>query len=171
MKAVFAEKIARAGPATRIRTEKERDAAINRLIRAQKSEKAEKSFMGHIGKVLAPVFKPIGIDWRGSVALLTGLFAKEIVVSTLRILYVAKIENKESDELKQALLSSNMTPLSALAMMFFVLLYLPCLATITTIRRELNSYKWALIGITYSTLAAWLVAFVVYQGGKLLGFS
>ena len=126
--------------------------------------------MGKIGKILAPVFEPLGIDWRGSVALLTGFFAKEIVVSTLGILYVAETENESSDELSQAMVSSGMTPLSALAMMLFVLLYVPCLATITTIRRELNSYKWTAFNITYSTVLAWLAAFVVYQGGKLMGF-
>jgi ferrous iron transport protein B len=64
-----------------------------------------------------------------------------------------------------------MTPLSALAMMFFVLLYVPCLATITTIKRETGSYKWALLSVAYGILVAWVTGFVVYQGGKLLGFN
>jgi len=149
--------------------EKMRDAAVAKLIQAQKSEKSEKSFMGQIGKVMAPLFAPIGIDWRGSVALLTGFFAKEIVVSTMGILYVT--EEAVADELQQALIASNMTPLSALSMMFFVLLYVPCLATITTIKRETGSYKWALLSVAYGILVAWMTAFVVYQGGKLLGFN
>ncbi len=147
--------------------EKRRDAAVAKLIR---SKKAEKSFMGRIGKVIAPLFAPLGIDWRGSVALLSGFAAKEIVVSTMGILYVAD-EEEDSEALKNALLSSDMTPLSALAMMAFVLLYLPCLATVAAIRRETGSFKWMFFSVVYSTLLAWIVAFCVYQGGRVIGFS
>jgi len=150
--------------------EKRRDAAVAKLIRSKKAEKSEKSFMGRIGKVIAPLFAPLGIDWRGSVALLTGFAAKEIVVSTLGILYVAD-EEEDSEALKNALLSSDMTPLSALAMMAFVLLYLPCLATVAAIRRETGSFKWMFFSVVYSTLLAWVVAFCVYQGGRIIGFS
>ncbi len=146
----------------------QKDAVIKTLIRAKHAEEAEKSFMGGIGKVLAPVFAPIGIDWRGSVALLTGFVAKEIVVSTLGVLHAAE---EESDALKNALAASGMTPLSALSMMVFVLLYLPCLATITAINRETGSKKWTALSIAYSTGLAWTASFCVYQGGRLLGFS
>jgi len=154
-------------------TEKQKKAAITKLKLNEKAEKAEKSFMGRIGKTIAPVFAPIGIDWRGSVALLTGFVAKEIVVSSLGILYAAD-ETEETDEpdaLKNALLSSEMTPLSALSLMVFVLLYLPCVATIATIRRETGSLKWTLFSIVYSTSIAWAAAFCVYQGGKVVGLS
>ncbi len=150
--------------------EKRRDAAVAKLIRSKKAEKSEKSFMGRIGQVIAPLFEPLGIDWRGSVALLTGFAAKEIVVSTMGILYVAD-EEEDSEALKNALLSSDMTPLSALAMMAFVLLYLPCLATVAAIRRETGSFKWMFFSVVYSTLLAWVVAFCVYQGGRVIGFS
>ena len=126
--------------------------------------------MGRLGKTLEPVFAPIGIDWRGSVALLSGFVAKEIVVSTLGILYVAKGDN-ETEALRTALSSSGMTPLSALSMLVFVLLYLPCLATITMIRKELGSWKWMAFSIVYSTSLAWLAAFMIYQGGKLAGLA
>jgi ferrous iron transport protein B len=126
--------------------------------------------MGRIGKALAPVFAPLGIDWRGGVALLSGFVAKEIVVSTLGVLYAVDADEK-SEALRTALRTSGMTPLSALSMMVFVLLYLPCLATVTTIRRETGSYKWMAFSILYSTSIAWLVAFMVYQVGKLLGFG
>ncbi|MDF1590910.1 MAG: ferrous iron transport protein B [Desulfobacterales bacterium] len=146
----------------------ERDAALSILLKASKAEQAERSYMGRIGKVVAPVFAPLGIDWRGSVALLTGFFAKEIVVSTLGILYVA---GEEPEALQNALLSSGMTPLGAFAMMAFVLLYVPCLATVAAIRRETGSAKWTIVSIVYSTLAAWVLAFIVYQGGRLIGLS
>ncbi len=139
------------------------------LKRKLRTETTEKSYIGHIGKFLAPIFAPIGIDWRGSVALLTGFVAKEIVISTMGVLYA--VEDDETDALKHALKESGMTPLSALGMMFFVLLYVPCLATIATIRKETQSWQWALFSVVYSTLLAWGVAFAIYQGGMLLGFG
>jgi ferrous iron transport protein B len=143
------------------------DLAVAKLARAMQTEHAEKSYMGRIGKVVAPVFEPIGVDWRGSVALLTGFVAKEIVVSTMGILYAAD-GNEDSEALKNALLSSDMTPLGALAMMVFVLLYMPCLATLAAIRRETASWKWMIFSISYSTILAWTAAFIVYQGGKII---
>ena len=145
-----------------------REAAISELLTEKKAEKAEKSYMGRIGKIIAPIFSPIGIDWRGSVALLTGFVAKEIVVSTMGILYAAD-EKDDSEALKNALLSSGMTPIAALAMMVFVLLYMPCLATLAAIRRETASLKWMIFSISYSTLLAWGLAFLVYQGGTMIG--
>jgi ferrous iron transport protein B len=144
------------------------DVAVSKLITEKKAEKAEKSFMGRIGKVIAPIFSPIGIDWRASVALLTGFVAKEIVVSTMGILYAAD-ERENSEALKNALLSSGMTPIAALAMMVFVLLYMPCIATLAAIRRETASLKWMIFSISYSTLLAWGMAFLVYQGGTMIG--
>ena len=146
--------------------EKKKDADILEITRAQRAEQVEKSYMGRIGKTISPLFSPLGIDWRGGVALLTGFVAKEIVVSTMAVLHAAE---KESDALKNALLSSKMTPLSALSMMIFVLLYLPCLATVAAIKRETGSFKWMFFSIAYNTSIAWLAAFCVYQGGKLLG--
>jgi ferrous iron transport protein B len=150
--------------------EQEQKDQVRQIISRKKAEKAEKSYMGRLGKVLVPIFSPLGIDWRGSVALLSGFAAKEIVVSTMGVLYAID-RGQDSEALKIALLSSAMTPLSALAMMAFVLLYLPCLATVATIKRETNSLKWTLFSIAYSTLIAWLVAFFIYQGGKILGFG
>ncbi|MBU4345007.1 MAG: ferrous iron transport protein B [Proteobacteria bacterium] len=148
--------------------EKKKDAAITKLIMARRAEKTEKSFMGRIGKSIAPLFAPLGIDWRGSVALLTGFVAKEIVVSSMGILYAVE---EEPDALHSALVASDMTPLSAFSMMLFVLLYLPCIATIATIRRETGSLKWMLFSVLYSTSLAWVVCFCVYQGGKIIGIN
>ncbi|MBW1840505.1 MAG: ferrous iron transport protein B [Deltaproteobacteria bacterium] len=150
--------------------EKRKDAEVFELLRARQFEKMEKSFMGRIGKTLSPVFAPLGIGWRGSVALVTGFVAKEIVVSTLGILYVADAD-EDTDALRKALAASDMTSLSALSMMIFVLLYLPCLATISTIKQETGSFGWMFFSIFYSTVLAWVVAFCVYQGGSVLGFS
>ncbi|MGE5257580.1 MAG: ferrous iron transport protein B [Hyphomicrobiales bacterium] len=140
------------------------------LRRLEKAEQAQNSYIGRLGRWVAPAFAPLGIDWRGGVSLLSGFVAKEIVVSTLGVLHAAG-ESEEQGALEKALLASGMTPLSALSMMVFVLLYLPCLATTTAIRRETGSYRWMLFSIGYSTSVAWVMAFLVYQSGRLLGFS
>jgi len=158
---------ASADPAARISLENETAASIEAIKRIMKAEKIENSYMGRMGKMIEPVFSPLGIDWRGSVALLSGFVAKEIVVSTMGILYVAE-GDKDSEALRTALLSSGMTPLSAISMLVFVLLYLPCLATMAAIRRELRSWKWLLFSIGYSTSLAWVMAFLIFQVGKLL---
>lgn len=155
-------------PADADLTEEKKD-LIQSILRARKKERAEKSYIGRIGKFIEPVFAPIGIDWRGSVALLTGFVAKEIVVSTMGVLYAVDAKD-DSDALRAALRASGMTPMAALAMMAFVLLYVPCLAAVAAINRETGSIKWTLFNIGYTTSLAWLVAFVVYQGGTALGF-
>jgi ferrous iron transport protein B len=168
VKTYFQTEIEAAQESDKVLLAQKRDVAVSKLITEKKAEKAEKSFMGRIGKVVAPIFSPIGIDWRASVALLTGFVAKEIVVSTMGILYAAD-EREDSEALKNALLSSGMTPSAALAMMVFVLLYMPCIATLAAIRRETASLKWMIFSISYSTLLAWGMAFLVYQGGTMIG--
>jgi ferrous iron transport protein B len=168
VKTSFQTKIEAARESDKASLAQKRDIAVSELITEKKAEKAEKSYMGRIGKIIAPVFSPIGIDWRGSVALLSGFVAKEIVVSTMGILYAAD-QREDSEALKNALSSSGMTPIGALAMMVFVLLYMPCLATLAAIRRETASLKWMIFSISYSTLLAWGMAFLVYQGGTMIG--
>jgi len=168
--AAFNARIEAAAPDHRQRLEALKDESLAELERRQRFEKAEKSYMGMIGKTIAPVFAPLGIDWRASVALLTGFVAKEIVVSTMGVLYAVG-DRSEGDVLQQALQESGMTPLSAFALMTFVLLYVPCIATVTTIRQETGSNGWMLFSVVYSTGLAWLAAFVIYQGGRLLGLG
>lgn len=169
IRAAYTDKMAAASPGEKRILENAHRNEITSLIRARRAEEAENAFLGTIGKALEPIFKPIGIDWRGGVALLSGFVAKEIVVSTLGILHAA--DDTASGSLNNALLNSGLTPISALSMMVFVLLYLPCLATISAIKRETGSVRWMLFSICYSTTAAWVVAFVVYQGGRLAGFN
>jgi ferrous iron transport protein B len=146
------------------------DQETEHLEGAQQAQQASYSLLGRIGHGIAPFFEPIGVDWRGGIALLSGFVAKEIVVSTMGVLH-AVTEHAESGALETALRTSGMTPLSALSMMVFVLLYLPCLATVAAIRRETGSIKLMWFSIFYSTSLAWVMAFLVYQGGRLLGFS
>ena len=149
------------------------DAEISaELKEAQAVKRMEYSYIGRLGKFIAPVFAPIGIDWRGSVGILTGLVAKELVVSTMGVLYAGRDEeNNEVDALKLALKDSGMTPSAALSFMVFVLIYMPCIAAIFTIRRETNSWQWTLLSITYSITLAWIVAFIIYHGGGGLGIG
>ena len=154
--------------------EEQQQLAIQQIERERSMEHASKSYLGRLGKTISPVFEPIGIDWRGSVALLTGFVAKEVVVSTLGVLYAsdgAGDDGTGSEALRDALRSSGMTPLAGLSMMVFVLLYMPCIAAAIAIGRETGSHRWTALSVLYTTGVAWLMAFAVYQGGQILGFS
>lgn len=119
----------------------------------QSSGDVERSYLAMIGKALEPVMSPLGFDWKMAVCLLTGLPAKEAIVSTLAILY--------GD------ISTGFTPLTAYAFMVFVLLYFPCVATVVTLRREVGR-GWAWYMVVQSLLLAWVCAFAIYQTGLLL---
>lgn len=141
---------------------------IRHLESERKKESAENSYLGRLGNFVSPVFEPIGIDWRGSIALITGFVAKEIVISTMGVLYGVDSGEEDSGGMGAALKRSGMTPLSALSMMVFVLLYLPCLAAIAAVKQESGSLKWTLFSIFYTTFVAWSFSFTVYQVGTLL---
>lgn len=148
--------------------------AVNQQYNSNESQvnksQSENSYLGRIGRFIEPVMKPLGMDWRASVAILSGISAKEIVVSTLGVLY--SVEDAESDNasLSASLLSSgNYTRAGALAMIIFILLYLPCLATVSAIAHEAGGWKWALFSIVYNTSLAWILAFVAYHLGMWIG--
>jgi len=134
-----------------------------------KADIMEQTYIGRLGKLLSPVVKPLGFDWRGGVALITGFFAKEIVVSTYGVLYQVGEKGEESEGLRSALQHSGMTPLTAYAFMVFTLIYTPCLGTVAAIRRETGSWGWTFFSIGYSITLAWMLAFLILQGGRLLG--
>jgi ferrous iron transport protein B len=114
--------------------------------------------------------EPLGLDWRASVAMLSGAAAKEIVVSTLGVLYsVEDAEENNASLSAQLVASNNYSRSSALAMIIFVLLYFPCIATIAAIRQEAGGWKWALFSIVYNTTLAWVLAFVAYHIGQWIG--
>lgn len=128
------------------------------------------SIFGIIGTRLAILFQPLGFgDWRSAMSLIVGLVAKEAVVGTLGVLYGVGEAAVENPELLSAPLRTMYTPLSAYAFMAFTLLYMPCIAAFAAMKREMNSWKWTLIAVSYQTAVAWLVAFVIYQGGLLIG--
>ena len=129
------------------------------------------SFIGRTGRVLEPAMRPLGFTWEMGVSLVTGFVAKEVVVSTLGVLYHASAE-EETETLSEALRdpSSGVTPLAAFAFMVFVLLYTPCIATVAAVRREAGA-GWMYFSVVFQTGLAWLIAFGVYQGGRLLGLG
>ncbi len=131
---------------------------------ATAAEQQENSYIGQIGKAIEPVIKPIGFDWKMGIGLLSGAGAKELVVSTLGVLY-ANESDVESVNLADKL---TITPLAAFCYMLFTLLYFPCIATIAAIKGETGKWKWAMFTAGYTTLLAWIVSFVVYRAGSLL---
>lgn len=133
----------------------------------------EDSYIGRIGKTIEPVMRPLGFDWKISVSLLSGMAAKEVVVSTLGVLYTGDPENQES--LESRIVSETypdgthvFTPLVVVSLLLFVLIYFPCVATVVAIKEESGSWKWGFFSIVYTTLLAWIISFLVYQIGNML---
>ena len=139
------------------------------------TEHQENSYIGQIGKIIEPAVRPLGFDWKIGVSLVSGLAAKEIVVSTLGILYTG---DSDSNETLKAHLpeefrpdgSPVFSPLTVVSLLLFVLIYFPCVATVAAIKEESGTWKWGLFSVLYTTSLAWVVSFIVYQGGRLLGF-
>ncbi|MGL4520918.1 MAG: ferrous iron transport protein B [Phocaeicola sp.] len=128
------------------------------------AEQQESSYIGQIGKGMEPIIAPLGFDWKLGIGLLSGVGAKELVVSTLGVLYT-----NESDEENINLAGRiPITPQAALAYMIFVLIYFPCIATLVAIKQESGGWKWAIFAATYTTVLAWVLAFLVYQAGNIL---
>ena len=128
------------------------------------AQQQEHSYIGQIGKAIEPVIEPLGFDWKLGIGLLSGVGAKELVVSTLGVLYTNE-EDIESVNLSDRI---PITPMVALGYMLFVLIYFPCVATLVAIKQESGSWKWALFAAFYTTALAWIVAFTINQLGKLL---
>lgn len=143
-------------------------------------EKQESSYIGRLGKLIQPVMSPLGFDWKMSVSILAGIPGKEIVVSTMAVLYnqyEVESGNKVilTEQLQKEVYRSGpkagqavFSPLVALSFMIFVLLYFPCLSTIAVIKYESGSIKWGIFAIVYTTLVAWLLSFLVFQVGSAI---
>lgn len=127
------------------------------------AEQQENSYIGQLGRAIEPVIKPMGFDWKLGIGLISGVGAKELVVSTLGVLYV---DDPEADEVSLAE-RIPITPLVAFCYMLFVLIYFPCIAALAAIKQESGSWKWALFAACYTTVLAWIVSFTVYQIGGL----
>ena len=147
--------------------------SVNHLLTEQKSEKHSKSMMGMIGRSIEPIMKPLGFDWHLSVSILSGLAAKEVVVSTLGVIFQADNDSggkslvEKIQSQKDSMGKPVFTPLIAFSFMLFILTYFPCVGVVAAIRRESGSWKWAVFTVFYTTGIAWLLSFAVFQIGKL----
>ena len=130
------------------------------------AQQQEQSYIGTIGKAIEPALEPLGFDWKMGVGILSGIAAKELVVSTMGVLYNIDQEQLDSgsgETMLQKALQQASTPAAALAFMVFVLLYFPCIATFIAIKQEGGGWKWAIFSAIYTIILAWVAAFAVYQ--------
>ena len=134
------------------------------------AEQQEHSYIGYIGKAIEPAIAPLGFDWKMGIGLVSGVGAKELIVSTLGVLYANQevADTAESEAQIASALKTVTTPAAALAYMIFVLIYFPCLATLIAIKKESKSWGWAIFTAIYTTALAWVVALVVYRVGCLI---
>jgi len=136
------------------------------------------SYAGQLGHLIEPVIEPLGFDWKIGVALIASFAAREVLVSTLSIIYnTGKDSNEESEGLISAVRDAKKddgtpawTPLTAVTLMVFFVLAMQCMSTVAIVRRETNSWSWAIFMVVYMTILAYAAAFLTYQGGRLLGF-
>lgn len=141
-----------------------------------REQQMEQSYIGTVGKVIEPVIKPCGFQWKEGVSIITGIGAKEIVASSMAVLYSSDTEvNSVTDEgsteqvrLSMALENSGMTAVTAFSFLVFVLLYMPCLPTCIAIKHESGRWRWALFTAAYTTLLAWICSVLVFQIGNLI---
>ncbi len=141
----------------------------NHDVYTSQIEQQENSYLGKLGKVIEPVIKPLGYDWKMGIGLLSGAGAKELVVSTLGVLYTDNSDLNDETRLAEQLRDKlPITPLVAFGYMLFTLIYFPCIATLAAIKEESGAWKWAIFSMVYTTSLAWIVAFLVYQIGLLL---
>jgi ferrous iron transport protein B len=148
--------------------------SVNNLLLEEKNERQSRSFMGIIGKSIEPVMKPLGFDWKLSVSILSGIAAKEVVVSTLGVMYQADYKSGKTSLVEKIRNQTNIsggilfTPVAAFSFMLFILTYFPCIGVVAAIKRESGSWKWAAFTVIYTTLIAWLLSFSFYQIGSLI---
>lgn len=129
----------------------------------------ENSYLGYIGKAIEPVLEPLGFDWQMGVGLLSGVAAKELVVSSMGVMYSIDedVESGSGETRLQQALQNSITPAAALAFMVFVLLYFPCIATFGAMMTETGGWKWPLFSAVYTIVIAWVMAFIVYRAALL----
>jgi ferrous iron transport protein B len=147
--------------AAKIELVSEDEDAVSELEHELSRINLENSYLGQIGKATETIFTPLGFDWKMTVALETGLAAKEVVVTTLGILYSLGDEVGEDDEGLISAIQSNISLPAALAFITFMIIYLPCLAATVVFAREVGNVKYLIFYILFTTTLAWILAFVV----------
>ena len=153
-----------------LKIEKVQDEAMKRELENEKVAKAlEESYLGQIGKAIEPIFRPLGFDWRMSVAVVSGLAAKEVVVSTLATLYAVGDADEKSDTLLQRL-RENVSFKAAIALIVIIMIYSPCIAAMSTFWAEVPQWVWRGFYLVYPNVLAWFAAFGVYNVLGWMGY-
>jgi ferrous iron transport protein B len=158
---------------------REKESAIDSIESNKEAKRQEHSYIGKLGHFIEPIIKPLGFDWKMGVSILSGVVAKEVVVSTMGVLYQANMDSKNTKSLEIKLRNevyqygankgeNVFNPLVAFSFLLFVLIYFPCVAVIVTIRKESGSWKWAAFTVFYTTAIAWIASFIVFQFGSFL---
>jgi len=166
----FGEKSAQLRSDTTL-SEAELGAGLEVLNNERQAAAMRNTWIGRVGNIFEPLVRPFGSDWRGAVSLVTGFFAKEIVVSSMGVLYAVGGNADDTNETLRGRVREHFTPLSAFSFMLFVLLYTPCLVALITVMKELKNWRWSLFSLGYQLLFAWSVSTAVYQVGRLIGLS
>jgi ferrous iron transport protein B len=144
---------------------------------ADETVQLENSIAGRAGRVIEPVIKPLGVDWKIGIGLIASFAAREVFVSTMNIVYAVESDDEDITPLREHMAaevradgSPVFTPLTCVSIMVFFVFAMQCLSTVAVVKRETNGWKWPIFQVVYMTGFAWLASLIVYQGGKLLGF-
>jgi ferrous iron transport protein B len=156
----------------------ERDASLTAIDGRLAAKEVENSVGGQMGKLIEPVIKPLGFDWKIGIGIIASFAAREVFVSALAVVYGIEGADENAPTLRGALQQEvrpsgarMYTPLTGWSLMIFFLLACQCMSTVAIVRRETMSWRWPAFMVIYMSALAWLGAFAVFQGGKLLGFS
>jgi ferrous iron transport protein B len=161
--------------------EQNRNTQLDLIDKNEAGAKLRHSFAGKIGRAIEPAIRPLGFDWQMGIGIVSSFAAREVFVSTMSLVYnVGKVEDKQAgnQSLAQTMRSLRhpdgtpvYTTLVALSLMVFYVFALQCVSTVAVVRRETNGWKWPLFQWAYMGILAWVLAFLTYQGGRLLGWS
>nr|NQU89893.1 ferrous iron transporter B [Bacteroidota bacterium] len=153
--------------------------SITQLEIQKEAYRLENSFIGQVGQAIEPLIRPLGFDWKMGISLITGAAAKEIIVSTMGVLYQTTDEDSNPQSLIRKIQTQQyksgpdagkqvFSPVVAFAFLIFVLIYFPCVAVVAAVKKETGGWKWALFLVVYTTVLAYVMAFAVFQIGNLL---
>ena len=145
---------------------------IKELDLQQGKEKIEQSYAAELGRFIQPVMEPLGFNWRVNIAVIAAVAAKEVMVSTLGTIYAIEASDADSKSLEEFLSTDpDFNPAIGLGLMVFALLYLPCLATMAVLKRETDSWKWFGAVFAYTSILAWVGAYIAVHIGRALGLG
>lgn len=157
---------------TIVRNDLNKEAELGDIDDQAKSQQVQNSYAASIGKFVEPAIKPLGFDWRLGVGIVAFTVAKEVIISTLAQIYALEADDQHQTNLIDFLQNDpDYTPLKAVSLLVFVLIFPPCMAALAVVKRETNSWKWMAFMFCYGVILSWVFAFITYQGGLLLGFK